>query len=192
MRLALFASGNGSNVESIIQAIIEGRIDASVACVFSDNPHAYVIERAKKYEIPYFVCSPRQCASRNKWEELILSFLEEQKVDWIILAGFMRIISEPILKRYPRRIINIHPSLLPDFPGKQSIVDVFEAKIKQTGVTVHYVDRGIDTGPIIAQEKLSIERNWDLPTLERKIHQIEHQLYPKVIQEVIQKERFNS
>lgn len=188
MRIAVFASGNGSNVEAIIQASLEGRLDAEIACLFCDNPHAYVIERAIEHNIPFFVCAPQQCETREKWEGFILSFLETHQVDWIVLAGFMRIIGQPLLNRFPNRILNIHPSLLPAFPGKNSIKEAFDAKATHTGVTVHYVDNGIDTGPVIAQEEVAIQDGWDLETLEEAIHQIEHRLYPEIIQQVTKKE----
>lgn len=185
MRLALFASGSGSNVEAIIQAVERGELEADIACLFCDNPKAYVIERARKHGIPYQVISPKAVERRQEWEELILTYVQAHQVDWIVLAGFMRILGKHLLEAYPNRIINLHPSLLPAFPGKQGIIDAFKAKVDQTGVTIHLVDRGIDTGPILAQEALTIDESWDLNELKERIHAIEHRLYPQVIQQTI-------
>lgn len=184
MRLALFASGNGSNVKAIIQAVNSGQISATIACIVCDEPAAYVIERAKQADITCFVLA-RDTLSRQEWEEQVIHYLTEKQVDFIVLAGFMRIIGNTLLHTYPQKIINIHPSLLPQFPGKQSIKDAFDAGVKQTGVTIHWVDSGIDTGDIIAQQALDIQPSWTLAELETAIHTIEHQLYPKTIQEII-------
>lgn len=185
MRLALFASGSGSNVEAIIQAVERGELEAEIACLFCDNPKAYVIERARKHNIPYQVISPSAVERREDWEALILTFVEAYQVDWIILAGFMRIVGKHLLEAYPNRIINLHPSLLPAFPGKQGILDAFRAKVDQTGVTIHLVDEGIDTGTILGQESIKVDPTWDLKKLEEEIHAIEHRLFPQVIQQTI-------
>lgn len=185
MKLALFASGSGSNVEAIIQAVNRGELEADIACILCDNPSAYVIERAKKHGIPYRVFSPKEFSSRADWERAILAEMKTNQIDWIILAGFMRIIGNILLDAYDNRIINLHPSLLPAFPGKQGIRDAFDAGVSQTGVTIHLVDSGIDTGPILAQETLDIDPEWELSDLEQHIHQIEHRLYPQVIQQTI-------
>lgn len=187
MNIALFASGNGSNVQAIIQAAQDGIITETIQCLVCDNPKAYVIERAQQANINVLVLSPNDCASRKQWEEEILNFLQVNQVDFIVLAGFMRIIGEDILNYYPQRIINIHPSLLPAFPGRTSIADAYKAKVSETGVTIHYVDAGIDTGEIITQESLAIQPNWTLEDLEEEIHAIEHRLYPITIQETLNK-----
>lgn len=187
MNIALFASGNGSNVQAIIQAAQDGIITETIQCLVCDNPKAYVIERAQQANINVLVLSPKDCASRKQWEEEILNFLKVNQVDFIVLAGFMRIIGEDILNYYPQRIINIHPSLLPAFPGRTSIADAYKAKVSETGVTIHYVDAGIDTGEIITQESLAIQPNWTLEDLEEEIHAIEHRLYPITIQETLNK-----
>lgn len=184
MKLALFASGNGSNVQAIIQAVNSGQISAKIACIVCDEPTAYVIERAKQAGIACLVLA-RDTLNRREWEEQVIHYLAEKQVDFIVLAGFMRIIGRALLHTYPQKIINIHPSLLPQFPGKQSIKDAFDAGVRQTGVTIHWVDSGIDTGDIIAQQTLDIKPNWTLAELETAIHAIEHKLYPKTIQEII-------
>lgn len=187
MRLGLFASGTGSNVQAIIDSVNDGRLTAEVTCLVCDQPKAEVIEKAKQAGIPCLVLTPKECVNRESWERQILSFLKEHQVDLVILAGFMRIISPIILSAYPKKVLNIHPSLLPKFPGRQGIKDAFMAKEKETGVTVHYVDEGIDTGEIIAQRSLKIANDWTLEQLQVAIQQIEHELYPTIIQTVIEK-----
>ncbi|HBY90365.1 MAG: phosphoribosylglycinamide formyltransferase [Ruoffia tabacinasalis] len=184
MNLALFASGNGTNVQAIIDAVKAGEIAGNINCLVCDNPKAYVVKRAKDVGIDTLILSPKDCQSRQAWELEIIKYLEAHQVDLIILAGFMRIIGADILNHYPKKIINIHPSLLPAFPGRKGIQDAYNAGVKESGVTVHYVDAGIDTGEIIAQERLQIQPEWTLEKLENKIHQIEHSLYPKVIQQL--------
>ena len=187
MNIALFASGNGSNVQAIIDAANKGIITDKIQCLVCDNPKAYVIERAKAARLNLLVLSPKDCESRTQWEEIIINFLKDNKVDFIVLAGFMRIIGEGLLKQYPHRIINIHPSLLPAYPGRRSIQEAFEAKVDVTGVTIHYVDEGIDTGEIIAQESIEVQESWSLEDLEKKIHAIEHKIYPMIIQQTMDK-----
>ncbi|XJS11706.1 phosphoribosylglycinamide formyltransferase [Aerococcaceae bacterium WGS1372] len=187
MNIALFASGNGSNVQAIIDAANQGIITENIACLVCDNSDAYVIERAKATKLNVLVLEPRDCKSRKQWEGKILNFLIDNQVDFVVLAGFMRIIGEHLLTHYQGRMINIHPSLLPQFPGRQSINDAFEANVKETGVTIHYVDSGIDTGEIITQESLKIHEDWTFNELKENIHAIEHRLYPITIQQTIDK-----
>ncbi|WP_034537867.1 phosphoribosylglycinamide formyltransferase [Carnobacterium inhibens] len=185
MRIAVFASGNGSNFQAIAEAIASKQVDAILCFLFCDNPKASVIERAKKMGIPFTVFSPKNYENRAAYESELLKQLELNAVDLIVLAGYMRIIGPTLLTAYANRILNIHPSLLPYYPGKSSIQDAFEANEKETGVTVHVVDAGVDTGPIIAQEKVAILPEDTLDSLETRIHQVEHRLFPQVIQKVI-------
>ena len=185
MRIAVYASGNGSNFQAIAEAIASKQVDATICFLFCDNPKAYVIERAKKLGVPFKVFSPRNYENRAAYERELLNQLELHAVDLIVLAGYMRIIGPTLLRAYANRILNIHPSLLPSFPGKSSIQDAFDANEKETGVTVHFVDEGVDTGPIIAQEKVIILPEDTLDSLETRIHQVEHRLFPQVIQKVI-------
>lgn len=186
MRIVVFASGNGSNFQAIAEAIASKQIDATLCFLFCDNPKAYVIERAKKMGIPFKVFSPKNYENRAAYESELLQQLELNAVDLIVLAGYMRIIGPTLLMAYANRILNIHPSLLPSFPGKSSIQDAFESNEKETGVTVHVVDAGVDTGPIIAQEKVAILPEDTIDSLEARIHQVEHRLFPQVIQKVIE------
>lgn len=186
MKIAVFASGNGSNFEAIAKSMNQGEIEGAIVLVFSDRTDAYVLERAKSLQIPVRSFSPKQFENKVEYEREILKELEAKEVELLVLAGYMRLIGPTLLNAYPNRILNIHPALLPEFPGLHGIRDAFEAGVKQTGVTVHYVDNGVDTGPILAQKRVNIEENETLASLELKIHQAEHQLYPEVVQEVIQ------
>ncbi|MCX7919176.1 MAG: phosphoribosylglycinamide formyltransferase [bacterium] len=180
--IAVFASGYGSNLQAIIDAIESKQLDARIAIVFSDKKEAFALERAKKHSIPTLYLSAKEFPSREEHEKKIIEHLDPLGVELIVLAGYMRILSPYIIGRYPLRIINIHPALLPSFPGTHGIKDAFDYGVKYTGVTVHFVDEGVDTGPIIAQEVVRIDDNDTLETLELKIHAIEHRLYPQVIQ----------
>jgi len=186
MRIAVFASGNGSNFQAIAEAIASKQVDATICFLFCDNPKAYAVDRAKKIGVPYTVFSPKNYDSRVAYETELLEQLEKKDVDLVVLAGYMRIIGPTLLTAYANRILNIHPSLLPGFPGKSSIRDAFEANEKKTGVTVHFIDEGVDTGPIIAQEEVAILPEDTLDSLEAKIHQVEHRLFPQVIQKLIE------
>ena len=181
MRIAVFASGNGSNFTAIADAIREEELKgATLALLFSDNAAAFVLE-------PTLQLSPQKFPSKAAFEAALLNELAEHSIELIVLAGYMRIVGPTLLAAFPNRIINLHPSLLPSFPGKSGIADAFHYGVKVTGITIHYVDSGIDTGPIIAQEVVRIESEDTLESLEAKIHQLEHRVYPAVIAEIIHK-----
>lgn len=186
MNIALFASGNGGNVMAILKAIEQGQIDGQAVALVCDQAKAPVLNKVKPYGLDVLLCPPSNYPSRQAWEKSIIDFLNQRDVDLIVLAGFMRILGSEIIETFQQRILNIHPSLLPSFPGRQGILDAYQAKVSKTGVTVHYVDEGIDTGAIIAQEELNFGQEMTLQELEEAIHQIEHRLYPKVIQEIIE------
>lgn len=183
--IAIFASGTGSNFQNIVEAVERKELEAKIALLVCDKIGAPVVEKAKKANIPFFQFNPKEYASKADYERVILEKLREYDVEWIILAGYMRLIGPTLLASYPNKIINIHPSLLPAFPGKDAIGKAYRAKVKTTGVTIHYVDEGIDTGPIIAQQEIPIDPEDTLADLEEKIHQVEHELYPKVIQRLL-------
>jgi phosphoribosylglycinamide formyltransferase-1 len=182
VNIAIFASGFGSNLQAIIDAIESGKLDAIISLVFSDKKDAVALERAKKHNLPFFYLAPKAFPSREEHEKIIIEHLEKLGVELIVLAGYMRILTPYIIRKYALRIINIHPALLPSFPGTHGIEDALNYGVKYTGVTVHFVDEGVDTGPIIAQEVVKIEDGDTLETLAPKIHAIEHKLYPQVIQ----------
>ncbi|MGX6971120.1 phosphoribosylglycinamide formyltransferase [Vagococcus bubulae] len=185
MRFAVFASGNGSNFEAIAKASQNGDIAGTLVCVFCDKKEAYVIERAKKYHIPYFVMEKKTSETKEEYEKNILMMLENEKIDLIILAGYMKIIGPTLLNFYKKRIINLHPSLLPKFPGNKSIKEAYESDDLETGVTIHLVDEGVDTGPIIYQESLLINRSLSLQVFEEKMHQLEHKVLPTIVNQFI-------
>lgn len=185
MRLAVFASGNGSNFSAIQEAILSKELSADIACVICDQKDAGIYQRAKDAGIPIYYFDIKTFSSKKEYEKAIIAPLDKEMVELIILAGYMRIVGSTLLEAFPKRILNIHPSYLPAFPGKQGIRDAFEAGVDQTGVTIHIVDEGVDSGPILAQEKLPILSTDSLATLEAKIHGIEHRLYSKTIQDYI-------
>ncbi len=187
MNFAVFASGNGTNLQAIINAIKKRAIQARLALVVSDNPKAYALERARRARIKSVVINPKDFFDRDSFDKAIVEYLKNEKIDFIVLAGFMRILSEFFIERYPRKILNIHPALLPAFKGAHAIKDAFDYGAKVTGVTVHFIDAKVDNGPIILQETLIIQKKDTLAVLESKIHKIEHRLYPRAINLLAQK-----
>lgn len=185
MRVAILASGNGSNFEALANQFQAGLLPGKLTFVFSDHHNAYVLERARRLNVRAFSFEVKEFANKVAYEEALLQLLQEQEIDLIVLAGYMRIIGKTLLSHYSNRILNIHPSLLPSFPGLHGIKDAYEYGVKVTGVTVHLVDDGVDTGPIIAQEPVMILSEDTLESLEEKIHQTEHRLYPKVLRDVL-------
>lgn len=183
--LAVFASGNGSNFQTIADHTLNGRIPGDVVLLVTDKPGAYAVERAEGMNIPVLALAPKSFESKQAYEQAILNELHAKDIDFVILAGYMRLIGPTLLSAYSGRILNIHPSLLPSFPGLHAIEQAFEKGVKVTGVTVHYVDEGMDTGPILAQQAVEIDELDTLETLEEKIHAVEHQLYPAVIAKLL-------
>lgn len=186
-RLAVFASGTGSNYEAIMQAVQQGSLEAEVSLLICDQPNAAVIQKAKHYGTEVFVFERKNYDTKQTFEAAIVQTLQSNQIDWVILAGYMRLIGETILQPYQGRIINIHPSLLPSFPGLDAIGQALEAGVKITGVTIHYVDEGMDTGKIIAQEAVKLEENMTKEELQQAIQRTEHELYPRTIQQLIKK-----
>ncbi|MHC0039449.1 phosphoribosylglycinamide formyltransferase [Pseudoneobacillus sp. C159] len=184
-KIAIFATGSGSNFQAIIDAIESGSLDAEVCLLVCDKPGAFVLERAAKHTIPTFVFSAKDYPNKAAYELAILEELKNRDVDFIVLAGYMRLIGATLLQEFEGRIVNIHPSLLPEFPGLDAIGQALAAGVKVTGVTIHYVDAGMDTGPIIEQRKVVVVPGETLETLQAKIHAIEHKLYPAVLQQVL-------
>jgi phosphoribosylglycinamide formyltransferase-1 len=186
-RLAVFASGNGSNFQSIAEAIKSGKLEAEIRLVVCDREDAYVLERAKLENIDTFSFSAKNYSNKTEYESEILEKLRQYEIEFIILAGYMRLIGPTLLQKYSQRIVNIHPSLLPSFPGKDAIGQAFDAGVKETGVTVHYVDDGMDTGPVIAQKAVPILEGDTKDILQKRIQEMEHDLYPSVLQELCHK-----
>ncbi|TCS80611.1 phosphoribosylglycinamide formyltransferase [Tepidibacillus fermentans] len=180
-QIAVFASGNGSNFQSLIDAEKRGELQAQVKLLVTDRPDSYVVFRAKREGIPVFAFRPKEFENKSQYEKVIIQKLQEFQIDFIVLAGYMRIVGKDLLEAYPNRIINLHPSLLPAFPGKNAIEQAYLYGVKWTGVTVHFVDAGIDTGPILLQEVVEIRDEDTIETLEERIHQVEHQLLVKAV-----------
>ena len=180
-RFAVFVSGNGSNLQAIIDGTKKGKIHARLALVVSDNKNAYALKRALKAGIITTVVDPKKFKTREAMDRVIIAELKSFGIDFVVLAGYMRILSPHFVKTFRNKILNIHPALLPSFKGAHAIKDAFDAGVASTGVTVHFVDQKVDHGPIIAQEALTIRKTDTLATLEARIHKLEHKLYPKVI-----------
>lgn len=184
IRFAIFVSGTGTNMENLIRESQAGSIPAIAELVISDNPEAKAIGKAEDLGVTVRVVDRKNFKTKHEFEDEIIWYLEQHKIDYIALAGFMKILSPEFVKRYWGRMINIHPSLLPAFPGARAIHDAFEARAKETGVTVHFVDTGVDTGPVIFQKKVSVTADDALDSLEAKIHHIEYEIYPEALRRV--------
>ncbi len=176
--LAVFVSGSGTNLQAIIDAQI---ISVEIVVVVSNNPSAYAIERANRHNINVEVIDHKQYSSREGFEKEIIRRLESYKIDFIALAGFMRILSPVFIRAYKNRIMNLHPALLPLFPGIHAAKQALDYGVKFTGCTVHFVDEGVDTGPIILQSVVPIHDNDTEETLLERIHKEEHRIYPEAI-----------
>ncbi len=184
-KIAIFASGNGSNFEEI--AKYKNKY-YKVVLLICDKENAYVLDRAKRLNIPSVVVIPKNFSDKSNYETVILNYLIQYKVDFIVLAGYMRLIGHVLLSKYQNKIVNIHPSLLPAFKGLNAIEQAIHYGVKVTGVTIHYIDEGMDTGKIIAQKAVKIDEDMNLDKIKMKIQKVEHRLYKKVIEEIIRKE----
>lgn len=187
MNIAVFASGSGSNFQSLVEASEAGSLGAEISLLVCDRKDALVLERAKKHGIPTFVFTAKDYGSKAEFERKIIEQLRTHDAEFIALAGYMRLIGETLLKEYGGRIINIHPSLLPAFPGKDAIGQALEAGVKISGVTIHYVDEGMDTGGIIAQEAVPVLVDDDHKSLQQRIQAVEHDLYPRTVAQLLSK-----
>lgn len=176
-RIAVFASGNGSNFQVIAEQF-------EVAFVFSDRRNSYVLERAKKLGVPAFAFELKEFSDKQTYEEAIIQLLDQHQIDLVVLAGYMKIVGPTLLAQYEGRIINIHPAYLPEFPGAHGIEDAWNAGVAESGVTVHWVDSGIDTGQIIKQVRVPRLADDTLEAFEARIHEAEYQLYPAVLEEL--------
>ncbi|MCX7794941.1 MAG: phosphoribosylglycinamide formyltransferase [bacterium] len=178
LRLGVLVSGRGTNLQAIIDSINEGKLSAEIVIVISDNPNAMALERAKRVNIPTVYVKP---GKRSEFEGEIIKILEKNNVDLIVLAGFMRILSSDFVNHFPLRIINIHPSLLPSFPGLNAQKQALEYGVKITGCTVHFVNEIVDGGPIILQEAVPVYDDDTVETLSARILEKEHKILVEAI-----------
>jgi phosphoribosylglycinamide formyltransferase 1 len=183
--LGILGSGAGSNMQAILDAIAAGSLDARIALVLSDNPDALILERARQHGIPAEVidCGGHRMKFPEEAQEEAARKLTEAGVDLVCLAGFMRLVKRPLLDAFPARILNIHPSLLPAFPGLEAWRQAMEAGVPESGVTVHLVDAGMDTGPILGQERVAVFPDDTPESLHARLQAAEHRLYPAMIAE---------
>ena len=181
MRVAVLASGRGSNFQSIIDAAKENKLpNCKIELLIVNKKEAYAVERAKKHNITDEIILSKN-KKREDFDREMLEVLAKNKIEIVVLAGFMRILSKSFITKYKNRIINIHPSLLPLFPGANAHRDVIKSGAKESGCTVHFVDEGVDTGPIIMQETVVVDKNDNEETLAAKILPLEHQIFPKAL-----------
>lgn len=184
LKLGVLISGNGTNLQAIIDAIGDGKLDAQVMLVISSNPEAYGLKRAYEAGIPTMALSKEAYNDKLQADVAIRQELQRAGVTHVVMAGYMRMVGSAILDVFGGRVINIHPALLPSFKGAHAIKDAYEYGVKVTGVTVHVADATYDTGPILAQEAVRVQDGWTLEELEAAIHDVEHKLYPQTLERI--------
>ena len=181
VRLGIMASGSGSNFEAIVQAIHSGQLNAEVPVLIYNNPTATVVERAKRLGIPAICLDHRQFTSRELLDQAIVEVLLSYQTDWVVMAGWMRIVTPILIHAFPDRVLNIHPSLLPSFKGGKAIEQAFQSGVKITGCTVHHVVTEVDSGDIVMQAAVPVLANDTLETLQARLQIQEHKIYPAAI-----------
>jgi len=184
--VAVLISGSGSNLQAIIDKFQKDEL-VNVSCVVSNKKDAYGLVRAEKAKIDHYFIDNKNFSSREEFEQTIINILNKYEPDLVVLAGFMRILSELFVNKYQNKLINIHPSLLPKYKGLDTHRKVLENQDDYHGVTVHFVDNTLDGGPILAQTRTPVETQ-DIKELEEKIHELEHKIYPEVIKDIAQKQ----
>lgn len=180
-RIAVLASGRGSNFQAIIDAMRDGRIPAEWAGLVTDNPHAYAVVRAREANIPVFIVDFASFPTKEEYEKELLSVMKKIRADLVVLAGYMRIVGKRVVHEFRGRMINIHPALLPGFPGLHAQKQALEYGVKISGCTVHFVDEGMDTGPIIVQACVPVRDGDDEESLADRILKEEHRCLPEAI-----------
>ncbi|MEO0837022.1 MAG: phosphoribosylglycinamide formyltransferase [Cyanobacteria bacterium J06642_3] len=181
MQLGVMASGSGTNFEAVAQAIAEGKLNAQIKVLIYNNPNSQAKQRAEKYDIPAVLINHREHSSREALDAKIVTTMQEYEVDWVIMAGWMRIVTQVLLDGFPERVINIHPSLLPSFKGIRAIEQALAAKVKITGCTVHFVSLAVDSGKIIMQAAVPVLKDDTPETLHQRIQIQEHRILPQAI-----------
>ena len=184
LTLGVLVSGVGSNLQAILDAISAGTLNAQVKLVIANRPGAPALERAGAAGVRALTIPHKDFASREAFDRALVSALREAEVNWVVLAGFMRVLSPEFLDAYRGRIINIHPSLLPAFPGVDAAKQALDYGVKLTGCTVHFVDQGVDSGKIIAQRAVAVAPGDDVSSLAARIHEAEHELFVDVLREI--------
>lgn len=187
INIAIFASGNGSNFQVLAEKIQAGEIPAQLGFVFSDQQEAYVLKRAKHLGVLAFSFALKEFVSKEAYEVKLVELLKQYEINLVVLAGYMKIVGTTLLEAYKGKIINLHPAFLPEFPGAHGIYDAWKALVQESGVTVHYVDDGVDTGKIIKQVRVPRFKDDTLESFKKRIHQAEHRLYPEVVKEFVRK-----
>ena len=182
INIGVLASGRGTNLQAIIKAIKEGKIEGRISIVISDNRDAFALKRAEQYNIDTRYINFKEFKNREDYDKEIIKTLEEKKIDLVVLAGYMRILSPYFIRTYKNKIINIHPALLPSFPGLHAQKQTVEYGVKISGCTVHFVDEGVDSGPIILQKSVEVKAADTEESLAERILKEEHQIYPRAIQ----------
>jgi phosphoribosylglycinamide formyltransferase-1 len=184
LNLGVLVSGTGSNLQAILDAIAAGTLNARIKIVISNRAGVQALERARAAGVTALTIPHKDFPSRESFDRALVSALREAEVDWIALAGFMRVLTPEFLRAFPGRIINIHPALLPAFPGVDAAKQALDYGVKITGCTVHFVDPGVDSGKIIAQRAVLVETGDDLATLAARIHSAEHELFVAVLRDI--------
>lgn len=184
LNIAVLLSGSGTNLQAIIDAIAAGTLNARIVHVVSSRPDAYGIERAQAAGIPVTVLNRDAYADREAADARIVETLQAAGAEYVVMAGYMRMVTPVMLNAFPDRVLNLHPALLPSFKGAHAIQDAFDAGVKVTGVTVHFANEDYDKGPIVAQEPVRVEEGWTVDQLEAAIHAVEHVLYPCVLRQL--------
>jgi phosphoribosylglycinamide formyltransferase-1 len=177
-------SGNGTNLQAILDAVERGALDARVRCVISNKSEAHALERARKANVPALCVSHKAHPTREAFDEAVLAALREHGVDWVVLAGFMRVLTPGFLRAWGGRVVNVHPALLPSFPGVNAVKQALDHGVKVTGCTVHFVDEGVDSGKIIAQRAVAVHEGDDEASLAARIHRAEHELFVAVLGDI--------
>ncbi|MDP8290495.1 MAG: phosphoribosylglycinamide formyltransferase [Candidatus Susulua stagnicola] len=185
--IAVLASGNGTNFQALVEAISKQKINAKIKILITDKKNSFVRKRANNLNIKDTFVDPNKFKSELAFDKKIIEILKKEKIDLIILAGYMKLITPFFVKNFNNKILNIHPSLLPAFKGVGAIRRAYEYGCKITGVTIHFIDEEIDHGPIILQETIKIEKGMSEKKLEEKVHNLEHKLYPKALKLILDK-----
>ena len=184
LALGVLVSGNGSNLQAILDAIAAGVVDAEVRVVISNRADAYAVARARLAGVEAVVIPHRDYPTREAFDQELIRALQRTGVEWVVLAGFMRVLSPEFIQAFPGRILNIHPALLPAFPGTHAIRQALVHGVKITGCTVHFVNEGVDSGRIIAQRAIPVLPEDDEESLAERMHHAEHQLFVEVLRDV--------